>query len=120
MRYPCLAITAFSFFTLAKSVYVLDMKYLISLQNPKFHWMRLESSFDWTSQPAITEKVADIDSASFAAWNWIEIDVTDYVKAHSGNIISFALMNEGVDSEENHLLFYSREKEGHEPQLVIE
>ena len=40
--------TAFSFFTLAKSVYVLDMKYLISLQNPKFHWMRLESSFDWT------------------------------------------------------------------------
>ena len=28
--------TAFSFFTLAKSVYVLDMKYLISLQNPKF------------------------------------------------------------------------------------
>ena len=79
-----------------------------------------ESSFDWTSQPAITEKVADIDSASFVAWNWIEIDVTDYVKAHSGNIISFVLMNEGVDSEENHLLFYSREKEGHEPQLVIE
>ena len=79
-----------------------------------------ESSFNWANQPATIEKVADIESSSFVAWQWIEIDVTDYVKAHIGETISFALKNEGVDSENNHLTFFSRTKEGFEPQLVIE
>lgn len=79
-----------------------------------------ENSFNWANQPGTVEKIADIESASFVAWQWIEIDVTEYVKAHVGETISFALKNEGIDSENNHLTFFSRTKEGHEPQLVIE
>lgn len=79
-----------------------------------------EGTFTWATQPETIEKVADVESAAFVAWEWIEIDVTEYVKAHIGEVFTFSLWNEGVDSEGNHLNFSTREKEGFEPQLVIE
>ena len=79
-----------------------------------------EGTFTWSTQPEVIEKVADVESESFVAWEWIEIDVTDYIKKHIGEIVTFSLWNEGIDSEANHLNFFTREKEGQEPQLVIE
>ena len=79
-----------------------------------------ENSFGWNDQPAVIEKVADIDTSSYRSNRWVEIDVTDYVKAHAGEVISFTFRNEGADTEKNHLEFYSREQAGMEPQLVIE
>ena len=78
-----------------------------------------EGGFNWTTQPAVTEKIADIDSASFVGYQWIEIDVTDYIKAHLGETVTFSIWNEGIDSEGNYIDFHSRESARHEPQLVI-
>lgn len=78
-----------------------------------------ENSFGWKDQPAIVEKIADVDTSTYRGSTWVEIDVTDYVKAHAGEVVSFAFWNEGADTEKNHLEFYSREQAGMEPQLVI-
>ena len=58
-----------------------------------------ELSFNWDTQPTAIQKVADIDLASYKADSWIEIDVTEYVQAHLGEPISFALWSEGGDHE---------------------
>ena len=79
-----------------------------------------EASFNWNTQPAVLEKVADIASDTFVKWQWAEIDVTDYVKSHIGEVITFSLWNEGNDSENNHLDFNSRNVTNHEPRLIIE
>lgn len=79
-----------------------------------------ECSFAWNEKPAPTEKLANIESSTFKNRIWIEIDVTDYVNAHLGEKIAFVMINEGLDTENNHLEFYSREAESNHPELVIE
>lgn len=79
-----------------------------------------EQSFSWATKPAVAEKLLDIESSIFRSNTWIEIDVTDYVNAHIGETIAFAILNEGQDTENNHLEFNSREADAYKPELVIE
>ncbi|MBO5280946.1 MAG: DNRLRE domain-containing protein, partial [Clostridia bacterium] len=79
-----------------------------------------EQSFSWTLRPETSEKLADLESGSFVGKTWIEIDVTDYVKAHIGETFAFAILNEGADTKENHLEFSSKESASNTPELVIE
>ena len=78
-----------------------------------------ENSFSWSNQPTIVGKIADVDTSAYRDNTWVEIDVTEYVKAHRGEVISVAILNEGAETEKNNLEFYSREQAGMEPQLVI-
>ena len=78
-----------------------------------------EMGMNWSNQPAVGEKVADIDTSSAKKDTWIEIDVTEYVKAHAGELVAFAIINEGTETEENHINLGSREVEGQEPQLSV-
>ena len=79
-----------------------------------------EESFSWDSKPTLIEKLLDIESDIFKGKFWIEIDVTDYVNAHIGEVFAFAIINEGVDTDNNHLEFNSREADAYKPELVIE
>ena len=79
-----------------------------------------EESFSWITQPERLEKVADTDNTAFVAGNWIEIDVTEYLKNNFGKKISFLICNEGADTEENHIDFSSKENSKNAPQLIIE
>lgn len=79
-----------------------------------------EQSFSWATKPAVGEKLVDIESSTFKSKTWIEIDVTDYVNANLGKTIAFALLNEGKDTDNNHLEFNSREAAGQKPELVLE
>ena len=78
-----------------------------------------EGSFDWDGQPAVIEKIADVDASLFVGYNWVEIDVTDYVKDHYGEIFTIAMFNEGTDNASGNLKFYSSENTQYAPQLVI-
>ena len=78
-----------------------------------------EMGMKWSTQPALGDKLADINTKKAKKDMWIEIDVTDYVKANLGGTIAFAICNEGASSAENQLAFGSREAVGQEPQLVI-
>ena len=79
-----------------------------------------ECSFSWDQKPVPAEKLAHIESSTFRNNTWIEIDVTDYVNAHLGEKLAFVMINEGQDTENNHLEFYSREAAAYKPELVIE
>ena len=79
-----------------------------------------ECTFSWDEKPTPAEKLAEIESDTFKGKTWIEIDVTDYVNAHLGEKIAFVMINEGQDTENNHLEFYSREAAEFKPELVIE
>ena len=79
-----------------------------------------EESFSWLTQPERLEKVADTDNTAFRPGNWIEIDVTEYLKNNFGKKISFLICNEGADTEENHVDFSSKESGKNAPQLIIE
>ena len=79
-----------------------------------------ESSFTWDTQPEKLGKIiAYVDTSNFTPNSWIELDVTEYLKEHKGEVISIMFSNEGQDHEEAHIDFNSREKQGHEPQLII-
>lgn len=79
-----------------------------------------ENSFTWSTQPNTTEKiVAYLDTSSYAANKWVEIDITEYIKAHAGEVISISIRNEGTDHEEAHIDFASRETAGYEPSIII-
>jgi hypothetical protein len=78
-----------------------------------------EESFSWASKPELKEKLLDIESSIFKGKTWIEIDVTEYVNAHLGEVFAFAILNEGTDTDNNHLEFNSREADEHKPELVI-
>lgn len=80
-----------------------------------------ESSFNWNNQPAVIEKIADVESSLFVGYQWVEIDVTDYVKDHYGEIFTIAMFNEGTDNASGNLKFYSSEHYDSRdvPQLVI-
>ncbi|MBR4874077.1 MAG: DNRLRE domain-containing protein [Clostridia bacterium] len=79
-----------------------------------------EMGMTWDTQPEAGEKVADIDTTSAAKGKWIEIDVTEYVKANLTKYVSFAIYNDGAETEDNHINMGSREVAGQEPQLVVE
>ena len=79
-----------------------------------------EGTFNWDTQPAVIEKIADIDTALLVGYNWVEIDVTDYVKAHNGEIFTVAFFSEGTADGNGNFNICSRELAGSEPQLVIE
>lgn len=78
-----------------------------------------ELTFNWESQPTVIQKIADVDTSSYQSDRWVEIDVTDYVRAHLGEPISFAIFNEGTDGTSNMLQFSSREIRRKEPQLIL-
>jgi hypothetical protein len=79
-----------------------------------------ESSFNWDTKPELGEKLLDVDTTSDYNKKYFEMDVTEYVKAHMGETITFVLCNEGASSSNNHMDLGSREHAGQEPQLVIE
>ena len=79
-----------------------------------------EMGMTWGTQPTAGEKVTDIDTTTAKKGEWIEIDVTEYVKKNLYQELSFVICNEGPESEENHINFASREVSGQEPQLVFE
>lgn len=79
-----------------------------------------ECSFSWSTKPTLGEKLLDVDSSIFKNRTWVELDVTEYVKAKQDGILSFALVNEGADTENNHLELHSREAAEFKPELVIE
>ncbi len=76
-------------------------------------------SFTKANAPMLCGKILDVETTAFKSASWIEFDVTEYVKAHKGEKISFAILNEGTVTDENHIEFYSMEKAGYVPQLVI-
>ena len=78
-----------------------------------------EETFSWKTQPLVTEKVADVDTTNLRTGQWIEIDVTEYLKYNFGKKISFSLQNDGADTEENHLDFATKEASANHPELVI-
>ena len=78
-----------------------------------------EESFSWMTKPLVTEKIADVDTSNLATGQWIEIDVTEYLKYNFGKKISFSLQNDGADTEENHLDFATKEAGVNIPELVI-
>jgi len=77
-----------------------------------------EGGFSWEAQPEILEKLTYVDTSDYDPNEWVEIDVTEYVKAHLGEVISFSLRDEGQDHEESHIDFASRESEN-KPTLVL-
>ena len=79
-----------------------------------------EASFNWDTKPALVDKLLDVDTTTDYNKKYFEMDVTEYVKAHMGETITFVLYNAGPASENNHMDIGSREKAGQEPQLVIE
>ena len=89
----------------------------INLYSANSEWS--ESTFNWSSQPAVIEKIADAEASLFKGYNWVEIDVTDYVKKHYGEIFTIAIFNEGTDNANGNLKFYSSENSQYAPQLVI-
>ena len=104
-------------------LYASDLKSEINARDYKLY--AVSSSWDelgmtWATQPEREAKVADIDTTKAKKGVWIEIDVTDYVNAHMGEVVAFVICNEGVASNENHINLGSREVTGQEPQLVIE
>ena len=64
-------------------------------------------------------QIADIDTALLVGYSWLEIDVTDYVNAHYGEIFTFAIFSEGTADGNGNFNICSREFSGSEPQLVI-
>lgn len=79
-----------------------------------------EMGMVWDTQPTAGEKIADINTTNAKKDVWIEVDVTDYIKNNLTKNISFLIVNDGIDTEENHINLGSREAAGQEPQLVIE
>jgi hypothetical protein len=79
-----------------------------------------EGSFTWDTQPEKLEKiVAYVDTTAYQSNQWIEIDVTEYVKNHKGEVISIVLCDEVKDNDEGHVDFASREQQGKEPKLIV-
>ena len=79
-----------------------------------------EGGFSWEKQPEILDKVRIVDTIAYQSDKWVEIDVTDYIREHSGEMVSFSLRDEGKDSEESHIDFASREVSDYEPKLIIQ
>lgn len=75
-----------------------------------------EMTITWESQPTYGEYIADVHAKKD---QWLEVDVTDYVKEHIGETVSFVIYNETVDSTYGHVNFASRKSENG-PQLVFE
>ena len=86
------------------------------------HSPRVENypGFVEVSGSELGEKLLDVDTTSDYNKKYFEMDVTEYVKAHMGETITFVLCNEGASSSNNHMDLGSREHAGQEPQLVIE
>ena len=80
------------------------------------------NTFTWDTQPTVLEKIADVDSSLFAKYQWVEIDVTDYVKEYYGEELTFSIWNEGQNNADGTLNFCSKETQsaGCAPQLVVE
>ena len=78
-----------------------------------------EETFSWKTKPLVTEKIADVDTTDLHIGQWLEIDVTEYLKYNFGKKISFSLQNDGADTEENHLDFATKEAGSNIPELVI-
>ncbi len=79
-----------------------------------------QTAVTWSAQPSsdTMELVRFIDASTFESNTWIEIDVTEYVKKHWGEQITFSLRNYGPSSSENHLTFSSSEStNGNAPAL---
>ena len=79
-----------------------------------------ELTFDWSSQPAILTKVADVDTSGYKSNRWIEIDVTEYVRDHWGEVMNLSLRNTGEKGGNNHVRFNSRNATSNQPMLVVE
>ena len=79
-----------------------------------------EIGMTWDTQPTVGVKVADIDTTAAKKGVWVEVDVTEYVKENLYSTLSFVICNEGVETDENHINFGSREAQGQEPQLVFD
>lgn len=88
------------------------------------------TDYEWADQTAITwsnkissdtmELVQFVDASNYVKNTWVEIDVTEYVKKHWGEAITFELRNYGPKSNDNHLYFSSLETgDGNEPRLSI-
>ena len=81
-----------------------------------------QSAITWDSMPTSTtlELVQFVDASYDVKNTWMEIDVTEYVKKHWGEAITFELRNYGPKSNDNHLYFSSLETgDGNEPRLSI-
>ena len=81
-----------------------------------------QADITWNTQPSsdTMELVRFIDVSSNVKDTWIEIDVTEYVKNHWGEKITFSLRNYGPSSNENHLSFSTSEAQnGNAPALSI-
>lgn len=72
-----------------------------------------EDTLTYNNRPAATTNVASINGG--ANGSWVSIDITDYVVAKKGQVMSIAL--ESQDS--NGLYFNSKESRSDPPELVI-
>ena len=72
-----------------------------------------EDTLTYNNRPAATAKITSIDGGSRDSW--VSIDITGYVAAHKGQVISIAL--ESTDG--NGLYFKSKEAGTDVPQLVV-
>lgn len=102
-------------------------KYKLYATSSESGWSDDNASQYTFDTPPVTgdTKILNIDASvypvsSASSGNWIEIDVTEYVKANFHKQITFSLRNEGDKSNKNHLTFNSSEAASNQPQLVIE
>lgn len=72
-----------------------------------------EDTLTYNNRPAATSIITTINGAG--SGSWISINISDYVKAKKGTVMSLALDSLGSDG----LSFGSKESSGAQPELVI-
>lgn len=71
------------------------------------------------NSPAGTTYIGSITIANTDVNKWIEVDVSNYVKAQGDKIASFLMQNEGPATATNLVDFYSKDSAVNKPLLVI-
>ncbi|MCK9479381.1 MAG: DNRLRE domain-containing protein [Firmicutes bacterium] len=87
----------------------------LSLYATSNDWSELE--LIWENKPENKEMLATFSANRVR--QWIEIDLSEYVRTHYGKIFSIKLVNDGSPSAENQISFSSREDVEQEPCIII-
>lgn len=75
------------------------------------------NTFTWTTKPDLIEPILSIDTISINKNSYFELDVTEYIQDHMGEVISFAICNNGDITDENDINLGCAEYNGQEPYL---
>lgn len=80
-----------------------------------------ETDITWNSAPTGSKKLGEIVISNKDTNKWVEVDITDYIKANiEDNIVSLMLINEGAKRSKCDVTFKSKEALDNTPELVIQ